>query len=128
MRRLIHLTTGFLLASFALGTVAEHIDLQQYMAISGPKPQTVFRYGLAPSQTAEFFRPEGPGPFPVAILMHGGCWLRKYGGLPQFRVLPTALSARDTATWNIEHRRVSEPAASYAPIYQALNAALAMLH
>ena len=128
MRRLIHLTTGFLLASFALGTVAEHIDLQQYMAISGPKPQTVFRYGLAPSQTAELFRPEGPGPFPVAILIHGGCWLSKYGGLPQFRVLAAALSARGIATWNIEYRRVDEPGGGYPGTYQDVAAALDMLH
>src|SRR5260370_7932514 len=127
MRRLIHLTTGFLLASFALGTVAEHIDLQQYMAISGPKPQTVCRYGLAPSQTAEFFRPEGPGPFPVAILIHGGCWLSKYGGLPQFRVLAAALSARGIATWNIEYRRVDEPGGGYPGTYQDVAAALYML-
>lgn len=127
MRRLIHLTTGFLLASFALGTVAEHIDLQQYMAISGPKPQTVFRYGLAPSQTAELFRPEGPGPFPVAILIHGGCWLSKYGGLPQFRVLAAALSARGIATWNIEYRRVDEPGGGYPGTYQDVAAALDML-
>src|SRR5260370_4153363 len=96
----------------------------KYMAISGPKPQTVFRYGLAPSQTAEFFRPEGPGSFPVAILIHGGCWLSKYGGLPQFRVLAAALSARGIATWNIAYRRADEPGGGYPGTYQDVTAAL----
>ncbi|MFD0638096.1 hypothetical protein ACFQ9X_47635 [Catenulispora yoronensis] len=33
-----------------------------------------FAYGPHPSQGADLYVPEGGGPFPVAVLIHGGFW------------------------------------------------------
>ena len=52
------------------------MTLADYMALKGPVPNATFAYGSAPSQYAELYVPGGPGPFPVAVLVHGGCWTR----------------------------------------------------
>ena len=51
------------------------MTLQEYMGLSGPEPNAHLAYGRAPSQYVELFLPRGGGPFPVVLLMHGGCWV-----------------------------------------------------
>lgn len=98
------------------GTVAtacaQPIALAAYLAVRGPAADLVFHYGSAPSQVVELFRPAGRGPFPVAILIHGGCWQSRYGGLPQFRAIGARLAAQGIAAWNVEYRRLDEPGAA----------------
>lgn len=111
----------------AVTQAAWPVDVHAYLAISGPNPQATFAYGAAPSQKVEFFRPAGTGPFPVAILIHGGCWLTRYGGLPQFRVLAAALARQGVATWNVEYRRVDEAGGGYPGTYEDIAAAVDLL-
>ena len=40
-------------------------------------------YDKEPLQFGELRLPEGSGPFPIAILVHGGCWSAKLGNLPE---------------------------------------------
>jgi acetyl esterase/lipase len=56
-----------------------------------PRPPARIAYGPAPSQYAELFVPSGAGPFPVAVLVHGGCWTEKFGGITQLRNMAGAL-------------------------------------
>jgi acetyl esterase/lipase len=62
-------------------------------------------YGDDEQQVVELGLPEGEGPFPVAVLIHGGFWR-----LPYDRTLmnPMArdLESRGWATWNVDYRRV----------------------
>ncbi|MDB5960169.1 MAG: alpha/beta hydrolase [Massilia sp.] len=106
---------------------AEPMKLAEYMALSGPPPTITVAYGKAPSQYAELFRPAGAGPFPVAVLVHGGCWTRQYGGIKQLRSLAGALVSEGIAVWNIEYRRVDEDGGGYPGTYQDINAALELL-
>jgi acetyl esterase/lipase len=103
------------------------MKLADYMALSGPAPSAPVRYGAAPSQYAELFLPAGKGPFPVAVLVHGGCWTKEFGGITQLRNLAGALAARGIASWNVEYRRVDEAGGGYPGTYQDMNAALAAL-
>jgi len=103
------------------------MKLADYMALSGPAPSATVRYGAAPSQYAELFLPAGKGPFPVAVLVHGGCWTKEFGGITQLRNLAGALAARGIASWNVEYRRVDEAGGGYPGTYQDMNAALAAL-
>ena len=63
------------------------------------------RYGPDPSQVADLHLPGGPGPWPVAVVLHGGFWRERYD-----RTLMDALCAdlagRGWAAWNLEYRRV----------------------
>ncbi len=106
---------------------AAPMKLADYMGLKGPAPDATFRYGSAPSQYAELFLPPGEGPFPVAVLVHGGCWTKAFGGITQLRNLAGALAARGIASWNVEYRRVDEPGGGYPGTYQDMNAALDLL-
>jgi acetyl esterase/lipase len=103
---------------------AAPMKLADYLALSGPAPTARFAYGSAPSQFAELFRPAGAGPFPVVVLVHGGCWTIKFGGIGQMRSLAGALAAQGIAVWNVEYRRVDEAGGGYPGTYQDINAAL----
>ncbi len=53
--------------------------------------------------------PAGRGPFPVAIVVHGGCWYSPYASIRNSAPLADALTAAGVATWNIEYRRYDQP-------------------
>ena len=123
-RRLLALALSLAMTS----TVhAAPMILADYMALSGPAPHATLRYGAAPSQYAELFVPPGKGPFPVAVLVHGGCWTKAFGGITQLRNMAGALAARGIAVWNVEYRRVDEAGGGYPGTYQDMNAALDLL-
>ena len=106
------------------GTVAAPMSLDDYLALHGPAPTVQLAYGTAPSQYAQLFRPEGSGPFPVVVLVHGGCWTVEFGGIRQMRNVAGALAAQGIAVWNVEYRRVDEPGGGYPGTYQDMHAAL----
>ncbi len=106
---------------------AEPMTLKDYMALNGPAPTAHLAYGGAPSQYVELFLPPGSGPFPVVLLVHGGCWLKEFAGITQMRNLADALMADGIATWNVEYRRVDEDGGGYPGTYQDVAAALDLL-
>jgi acetyl esterase/lipase len=63
------------------------------------------RYGGHKSQRAELTLPSGPGPFPVAALIHGGCFRQGYDRR-LMDGLAADLAGRGWATWNVEYRRL----------------------
>jgi acetyl esterase/lipase len=126
LRRLISLALAAACAGANAAPPAP-MKLADYLALKGPVPNASFAYGSAPSQFAELFIPGGPGPFPVAVLVHGGCWTKEFGGITQLRNLAGALAERGIASWNVEYRRVDEPGGGYPGTYQDINAALSML-
>ena len=103
------------------------MKLADYLALKGPAPAARIAYGTAPSQYAELFVPAGPGPHPVVVLVHGGCWTVKFGGIDQMKNLAGALAANGIAVWNVEYRRVDEAGGGYPGMYHDMNAALELL-
>lgn len=97
---------------------AAPMTLQDYLALKGPKPDQTIAYGGAPSQFVELFKPAGAGPFPVAILIHGGCWTVHFGGIEQMRNMAGDLVRQGIAVWNVEYRRVDEEGGGYPGMYQ----------
>jgi acetyl esterase/lipase len=53
--------------------------------------------------------PSGPGPFPIAVVIHGGCWQRNFASANNTAALAEALRQAGIATWNIEYRTADEP-------------------
>lgn len=68
------------------------------------RPATVHRYGPDRDQWAELRLPEGPGPFPVVALLHGGFW-RSNWDADTLDGIAVDLAARGFASWNVEYRR-----------------------
>jgi dipeptidyl aminopeptidase/acylaminoacyl peptidase len=65
-------------------------------------------YGGEPLQFGDLRLPDGPGPHPLVVAIHGGFWRATYGLTTTAHVCH-ALAARGVATWNLEYRRLGDP-------------------
>jgi acetyl esterase/lipase len=73
-----------------------------------PPPDERVPYGDDPLQFGELrLPPNGKKPYPVAIFVHGGCWLAEYV-IAHTRALAEAFAQAGIATWAIEYRRVGD--------------------
>jgi acetyl esterase/lipase len=83
-------------------------DLYMNLVIREPKvmPATerIF-YGKDLTQFGDLRIPKGSGPFPVAIIVHGGAWGSAVA-LHYTSALAAALTCAGFATWNYEYRRI----------------------
>jgi len=66
-------------------------------------------YGPDSLQFGDLRVPDGRGPFPVAIVIHGGCWYSPYANIRNAAPLADALRDVGIATWNLEYRRYDHP-------------------
>ena len=82
-------------------TASDALELPQ------PAPDHRLPYGPDPLQFGELRLPAGPGPHPVAVVIHGGCWLAEYD-LGYMSGLAAALAEAGIATWSVEYRRVGD--------------------
>jgi acetyl esterase/lipase len=67
-----------------------------------PEPH---RYGSHRCQRADLYLPDGAGPHPVSVVLHGGYWRAKYSKRVMKGVCAD-LARRGVAAWNVEYRRV----------------------
>ncbi len=118
------LALALVLPAPAGSAVAELLDIPGFMAIARPQPSAQLRYGDAPAQAIDLFLPQGAGPFPVAVLIHGGCWSSKTAAREQLRHLGADLAARGIAVWSIGYRRADEPGGGYPGTYQDVGMAI----
>ncbi|MGF6888279.1 acetyl esterase/lipase [Nocardia sp. GAS34] len=68
------------------------------------RPATLVSYGERAEQVVDVRTPAGPGPHPVAVLIHGGYW-KPWWDRDLMDAAAVDLTARGFATWNIEYRR-----------------------
>lgn len=93
--------------------------VEAYMAQPRVPPAARIAYGAAPAQVAELFLPKaGKGPYPVVVLIHGGCFLAEYQGLSQTSAMAADLAGRGYAVWNVEYRKLGEEGAGYPGTFQ----------
>ncbi|WP_299707949.1 alpha/beta fold hydrolase [uncultured Pontibacter sp.] len=83
------------------------ITWQDIAALPAPAAGMHLAYGTDSLQFGELRLPEGKGPFPVVVVVHGGCWLSQYN-LQYMAHLSAALTEAGYATWNLEFRRVGD--------------------
>ena len=68
-------------------------------------PYETIAYGPTRDHVAELRLPDGDGPSPVAVLLHGGFWRERWER-DTIEPLAVDLARRGYATWNLEYRRV----------------------
>lgn len=74
------------------------------------KPATArIPYGADSLQFGDLRIPDGRGPFPVVVMIHGGCWMHRLASLQNTTALSDALRDLGVATWNVEYRRYDNP-------------------
>ena len=83
-----------------------------------PKPQAKIAYGPGPQQFGELWLPDGPGPHPLVVLIHGGCWTKSVAKLDIMNPAAETLRKRGIAVWNLEYRGVDEPGGGYPGTFQ----------
>lgn len=86
-------------------------------ALAQAPPGQKHAYGSDPHQFGELTLPDGPGPYPVVVSIHGGCWLAKYP-LDYTRAMANALARDGYAVWNIEYRRVGNEGGGWPGTFQ----------
>ncbi len=79
-------------------------DALRHLVFRNAVPVSTFAYGPHPDQVGDLRVPAGPGPHPVAALIHGGFW-RAHWQRDLMDGLAVDLTNRGIATWNIEYRR-----------------------
>lgn len=78
-----------------------------------PQPAEQIQIGDNEYQYAEIWIPDSPGPHPVILLIHGGCWLSMYPGVEIMNHMAEDLRKHGFAVWNIEYRRLGHDGGGY---------------
>jgi len=87
----------------------------------------ILSYGPDPLQHVELWKPEGKGPFPVVLMIHGGCWQTAVAKADIMHALAADLMKRGIAVWNVEYRGVDVAGGGYPGTFHDVAAAADML-
>jgi len=100
------------------------VELATFRGLPRPAPNLTVRYGSADSQQVDIFLPKTPGPYPLVILIHGGCWSMQTAGREQLRHLGAELARNGLAVWSLGYRRADEPGGGYPGTFQDVGLAI----
>ena len=78
---------------------------QSILEIPAAPPGLRIAYGQGEFQFGELYLPEGKGPHPVAIVIHGGYWRARYD-LRHIGHFCVGLAKSGIAAWSLEYRRL----------------------
>jgi acetyl esterase/lipase len=111
--------------SAALPAAAQKMQPDRSTAAPAPKRDSIeilevepdpadhrIKWGDEAEQFGDLRVPQGSGPFPVIINIHGGYWRAQYN-LKHAGHLCTAFKQKGIATWNIEYRRLGQPGGGF---------------
>ncbi|MBT6272662.1 MAG: alpha/beta hydrolase [Chromatiales bacterium] len=78
-----------------------------YVNLAPARADQRANYGDDPQQYGDLYLPEceSATPYPVVIILHGGCWQSRYDSAPLGQ-LARALTGHGLAAWNLEYRRI----------------------
>ncbi|MFN7933509.1 MAG: alpha/beta hydrolase [Bryobacteraceae bacterium] len=93
-------------------TAAFGQNAREILTLPPPAYDERIAYGTDANQFGDLRLPQGKGPFPVVVIIHGGYWLAQYN-LAYAGHMGAALTRRGFATWNIEYRRIGQPGGGY---------------
>lgn len=88
-----------------------------------PVASQQIRWGEGATDVVDLWLPEGEGPHPVVVMVHGGCWQKSIADKSLMDWMADALRQKGWAVWNIEYRGVDEPGGGYPGTYQDVSAA-----
>ena len=114
--------TRWLLITSALLAVspvsAKHLNPNDVAALPSSAPTKTEAYGPDPLEVGDLRLPGGPGPFPVAIIIHGGCFTKGFATTSYMAPLASALTHNGIATWNVEYRQLGDTGGGWPGTYQ----------
>ena len=82
-----------------------------------PSPSVSISIGDGETDIVDLWLPETPGPHPVVVMVHGGCWQKAIADRTLMNYAAEDLRQRGLAVWNIEYRGVDEDGGGYPGTY-----------
>jgi len=116
---------GLIGAAFSIGGIALAREMTPTDVASLPASMPVLteHYGPAPTEIGELRLPAGKGPFPVAVIIHGGCWTKGFATRRGTAAIASALAEKGVATWNVDYRQLGDRGAGWPGTFQDWGAA-----
>ncbi|MEO8435203.1 MAG: alpha/beta hydrolase [Pyrinomonadaceae bacterium] len=91
---------------------AQNLTFADIKKLPVPPGAHLVSYGNDPSQFGELRLPQRKGPYPVVVVIHGGCWYSEYS-LSHIANFNASLTRLGVATWSLEYRRIGNPGAGF---------------
>ena len=107
-----------LLLGVSTACLGQNMRPRDVDALPSTAPSLVAAYGQDPLQVGDLRLPTGKGPFPVVIVVHGGCWTKGFATRRNTAALASALTAMGYATWNIEYRQIGDAGAGWPGTFE----------
>ena len=83
-----------------------------------PSPDATIAYGPDQMQKVDVWRPAGKGPFPVVVMVHGGCWTTSIADRSLMNWVADDLRKDGIAVWNIDYRGVDRAGGGYPGTFE----------
>ncbi|MGB3625429.1 MAG: alpha/beta hydrolase [Henriciella sp.] len=83
------------------------------LAAPKPQPDRTVRTGSGETDIVDVWLPDGAGPHPTVLMIHGGCWQKSIADRTLMNYAADALRQEGLAVWNIEYRGVDEAGGGY---------------
>lgn len=77
------------------------------------KADATISYGPDTYNKIDLWLPQGEGPFPVVLMVHGGCWTSAIADRTLMNWIADDLRRHGIAVWNIDYRGVDRPGGGY---------------
>ncbi len=86
---------------------ALNVSWADIVALAGDVADFRLGYGSDSLQFGELRQPKLPGPHPVVVFIHGGCWLNKFG-VAHAGAVSRAIADLGYGVWTPEYRRIGD--------------------
>jgi len=116
--------TAFICCCVIPASQAQYLSKSDVDELPSCPPDLRIPYGSDSLQFGDLRLPAGAEPYPVAVIIHGGCWLSEIADLQHTAALSDALRNLGVATWNIEYRRVDNPGGGWPGTFQDVSSAV----
>ena len=98
-------------------TRAQNLTFEDIQKLPTPPADHRIAYGTDPLQFGDLRLPHGKGPYPVVVIIHGGCWYSEYD-LKHVASFSAALTRLGVATWSLEYRRIGNSGGGWPGTFQ----------
>ena len=115
--------TALTLASACSRTLPPPVQYSEIANAAVAPADARIPYGPDRLNFGELRVPDGAGPFPIAVVIHGGCWQSEYD-LTHAAAESEALRQAGMAVWTIEYRRIGDSGGGWPGTFQDVAAAI----
>ena len=113
--------------SIGLFYTAPTVQSESILSQKPPDPDMRIPYGQDDNQFIDVRLPEGSGPHPIVLFIHGGYWRARYD-LTYAGHLCAALKKVGIATWNVEYRRVGNLGGGWPGTFEDIRSVYRLLY